>query len=130
MRKSLVLTVLSVSALLFANGCTFVSKATEFNGIPGAHGKDVEYYSATKVGMHFLFVFPLVGDVSVPSAIDEMTQQVKKDNGQSVRMVQTSSSTLWYVFMPLTFFVQPVVTSVSAEVEVDPAAADDAEAAE
>jgi hypothetical protein len=104
-------------------GCTFVSKATDFNGVPGSSGQPIEYYSATRVGLHFLFVFPLIGDISVEKTIVDLTAKVKEDGGKNVRIVQSSGSVLWYVFLPLSIFVHPVTASVSAEVEVGPEAA-------
>jgi hypothetical protein len=103
--------------LASATGCTFISKATEFNGLPGPNGRPVEYVSATTVGVNLLFIVPLVGDASVPNTIHELTAKAKDDGATKVRIVQSGTSYLWYVLLPFSIFIHPVVTSVSADAE-------------
>ncbi len=117
-RALLALTVLS--CLAASTGCTFVGKvpAADFHGVPGPQGKPIEYYSATRVGVHFLFIFPLPLDVSVTSTVRDMAEQIHADGGESIDITQSGSHVMWYLFPPFTFFVHPVVASAAAMVEV------------
>lgn len=116
----LVLVAVFVAVFLVAPGCTFVSKATDFNGVPGQEGRPVEFISATKVGLHFLYILPLLGDISTASTIDALTEQAKEDGLTNLRIVQTSTSVMWYVLIPVSFFIHPVITTVSADAELKP----------
>lgn len=109
--------VVSLLALCLAAGpgCTFISKSTEFNGVPSFDGRPVEYVSATTVGVNLLFILPLVGDASVTNTIQDLTERVKEDGAEGVRIVQSGTSYFWYVFLPFSIIIHPVTTSVTAE---------------
>lgn len=103
--------------LFTAAGCTFVSKAADYSGLPGQHGKPVEYYSATNVGVNLVFVLPILGEPTVPATLGALTAKVKEDGGTNVRVVQSGSTYLWYILLPFSIFIHPVVTSVTADAE-------------
>ena len=103
--------------LPWLTGCTFISKAGEYNGLPGQQGRPVAYYSATSVGVNLLFVIPLIGDTSTAATLRDLTKKIKEDGGSNVRVVQSSGTIFWYIFMPLTFIIHPAVGSVSADAE-------------
>lgn len=115
-RKSIML-LASLALLVWTAGCTFVSKATVYNGLPGQHGKPVEFYGATSVGVSLLFFLPVLGEPTVPATLGELTAKVKDDGGTNVRVISTGTSYLWYVFFPITIFIHPVITSVTADAE-------------
>jgi len=103
---------LSVLAL---GGCTFSSTATHWNGRVGNDGKPVYVMTHTNVGLNLLIIIPTLGRSSLPDEIDKLTDQTATENGDNVRMVESSSENYWYGFAPFTWVLTPVITTVSAE---------------
>ncbi len=58
-----------------------------------------------------------VGDTSTTATLRELTKKIKDDGGSNVRVVQSSGSIFWYLFIPLTIIIHPAVGSVSADAE-------------
>jgi len=102
---------------LTAPSCITHSHSTEFNGVPGVRGEPVEYQSTSSYALHFLFAFGLAGDASKQNTIDQFTKEASARGASRVRITQTSSSTYWYIFPPISFFVHPVVHTVEGTVE-------------
>ena len=109
--------LISLGLLSGATGCTFLSKCDDYNGLPGQHGKPVEFYSATSVGMNLVFLLPIVGDPTPTATLSDLTKKVKEDGGSNVRVISSGSNYLWYVLFPFTIIFTPVITSVSADAE-------------
>ena len=69
--------------LPLVDGCTFVSKSDEYNGLPGQRGRPVAYYSATNLGINLLFFIPIIGDTSTTAVLREVTKKVQEDGGRT-----------------------------------------------
>ncbi len=114
-KPSLALTSLLCLPLL--GSCTTHTHVTEFNGVDGLRGEPIEYQSTSTWALNFLFIFGIVGDSSLESTVDAFTKEASARSGKRVRITQTSSSTYWYIFPPLSFFFHPVQQTVEGEVE-------------
>lgn len=115
--KPLFATTLAALATFALPACVTHSHATEFNGVPGVRGEPVEYQTTSSYALHFLFAFGIAGDASKSNTIDEFTREASARGATRTRITQTSSSTYWYIFPPLSFFVHPVVQTVEGTVE-------------
>jgi len=100
---------------LALSGCTFSSTATHWNGRVGPDGKPVYVMTHTNVGMNLLVIIPALGRTSLPDQIDKLTDAVASENGDNIRMIESSSENYWYGFAPFTWVLTPVITTVSAE---------------
>jgi hypothetical protein len=49
--------------------------------------------------------------------VEEFTAEASERGATRVRLVETSTEVYWYLLLPFTFLVQPVVTTVAGEVE-------------
>ncbi len=103
--------------LAFLPACVSHSHITKFNGVNGIRGEPIEYQTTTSYAFHFAFIFGLLGDASKEGTIDEFTKEASARGATRMRVTQTSSSTYWYVFPPLSFFFHPVQRTVEGEVE-------------
>ncbi len=115
LKPSLALTLFAALPL-FAS-CTMHSHVTKFNGVNGLRGEPVEYHTTSKWAFHFLFAFSMLGDASKEATIDEFTKEASSRGGDRVRITQTSRTTYWYIFPPLSFLFHPVQTTVEGDVE-------------
>lgn len=104
---------------LAAAGCSFTSKATNFNGLNDFDGNAVEHVSTTNIALNGLFVWPLWGDASLEETVSCFTEAAKEDGALKVRLVQSDSSTYWWIFPPISFFIHPVVTNVAGDAITD-----------
>ncbi|MFT4538068.1 MAG: hypothetical protein ACI841_002076 [Planctomycetota bacterium] len=101
---------------LFAS-CSTHSHMTKFNGVNGLRGEPVEYQSTSTWALHFLFAFGVAGDASKGNTISEFTKEASARGGTRVRIAETSSSTYWWIFPPISFLLHPVQTTVNGDVE-------------
>lgn len=111
-RPRLAAAVLGALALC---GCTFSSTATRWHGRVGANGKMVYVKTHTNIGFNLLIIIPVLGRTSIPTEIDKLTDDIATENGDNVRMVESSTENLWYGFAPVTWVITPVITTVSGE---------------
>ena len=105
------------SMALALTGCTFTSTSDQWNGRIGPNGKPVYVKSQTEVGVNFLIFVPFLGATSLPEQIRNVTSEIAAENGNTVRMVESSVENYWYGFSPFTWIITPVVTTVAAEYE-------------
>ena len=103
--------------LLLLPSCVLHTHATDHSGIPGVRGEPVEYQVTTSYALHLLFVFGLLGDASTETTVTEFTAEASARGATRSDIQQVSSSTLWYIFPPISFFVHPVVTEVQGSIE-------------
>jgi len=116
MKRSTARIVLGSMALALT-GCTFTSTSDQWNGRIGPNGKPVYVKSQTEVGVNFLIFVPFLGATSLPEQIRNVTSEIATENGNTVRMVESSVENYWYGFSPFTWIITPVVTTVAAEYE-------------
>ena len=110
-------TLLVPFLLAFLPACVTHSHITKFNGVDGIRGEPIEYQTTTSSSFHFLFIFGLFGDASKDHTIDAFTKEASARGATRMRITQTSSSTYWYIFPPLSFIFHPVQQTVEGEVE-------------
>ncbi|MFW6255945.1 MAG: hypothetical protein ACOC54_03920 [Candidatus Sumerlaeota bacterium] len=106
---------LLVLALVFLAACSFTSTASDFNGLNGPEGQPVKHMSTTNVGINLLFSIPILGKATMPKTVEALTAKAKTEGASQVRIVQSGSTPLWYVFPPFSFVVHPVITNVAAD---------------
>lgn len=106
--------VLVILMLLFT-GCSMTSQAKNFNGLPSADGKAIAHLSTTNYAIHLLFSKPLAGDATLEKTVADFTEQAKIEGASKVRIVQSSSMSLWYLLGPITIVLTPVITNVAGE---------------
>jgi hypothetical protein len=63
---------------------------------------------------------PLLGATTLPKEIHLLTKEIKEENGNVVRMIQTSTDNYWYGWPPFTWVLTPVITTVTADYEPSP----------
>lgn len=100
---------------LAATACTFHSTATHWNGRHGLDGKPVFVTTTTIYGINLLVLLPFWGDTRVDNLVDEATAKIAASDSNTLRVVETESANYWYAIPPLTWFVAPVMGSVSIE---------------
>ena len=115
--STLSLSLIAALVLGLTSSCVTHSHAMEFNGVPGPRGYPVEFQKTTSYSLNLLFIIPLLGDSSREATVDEFTKEANERGAKRVYMESSSSSTYWYIFPPISFFIHPVATSVEGGVE-------------
>ena len=108
-------TIAMALVFTFLTGCSMTSTAKNFNSLPGADGQPVEYVSTTNVALHLLFSTPVVGNATLEQTVADFTKMAKDDGASKVRITQSDKTTLWWIFPPFSFIVQPVITNVAGD---------------
>src|SRR5262245_31553688 len=114
MRKQIGLWSLLV-AFTFTSGCTLTSTSKQWNNRVGENGKPVYIKSHSNIGMKLLIFIPVLGHTTMPKEINRVTKDIAAENGDVVRVIETSSENYWYGWPPFTWVLTPVITSVSAD---------------
>jgi len=122
--------VLALAAL--TSSCALHSTATHWNERVGPHGEPVYVKSTTKIGLNLFIGIKLLGATDSDGMVDEVTQEIARENGDRVRIIQSSTENYWYGFPPFTWILTPVISDVAAEYQPseERLAQDQAEAAE
>ena len=116
MRKIIGLSSLLV-AFTFTTGCTMTSTSKQWNGRVGYSGKPVYVKSHTNIGLNIGIFIPVLGATTLPKEINLLTKEVETENGNVVRMIQTTSENYWYGWPPFTWVLTPVIMTVTADYE-------------
>lgn len=96
-------------------GCSMTSKASTFNGVTDFDGDEVVHLNTTSVAVHLLFKDPLWGDATLDRVVSDLTGAAKAEGAGSVRIVQSDTTTLWWVLPPISFVVHPVIANAAAD---------------
>lgn len=102
---------------LGAGSCVTHSHITDFSGVDGIRGEPVEFQVTTSYSLHLVYLFGILGDASKEATVEAFAAEASARGATRVRLVETSTDIYWYLLLPLTWFVQPVVTTVAGEVE-------------
>ena len=113
MRKCLVTALASVCVV--ALGCSLTSKAGNFNGLTDMDGKQVTHYNTTNYAVHVLGVGPIWGNATLQQTMSDFTKQAKTGGASAVRVVQSDTTTLWWVLPPISFVIHPVIANVAGD---------------
>jgi hypothetical protein len=108
---------LALTLACLAPACVTHSHITNFSGVDGIRGEPIEFQITTSYSLHFLYVFGIVGDAGKESTVEEFTAEASERGATRVRLVVASTEVYWYLLLPFTVLVQPVVTTVAGEVE-------------
>jgi hypothetical protein len=100
---------------LGCQGCTIHTTATEWNGRVGPDGRPVYLKSVINLGVNLGIVLPVLGNTTMSEMVEAVTAGIAAENGDKVRIVESSSENYWFGFPPLTWILTPVITSVRAE---------------
>jgi hypothetical protein len=120
MRKQIGLLSLLVTFAL-TSGCTMTSTSKQWNGRVGPNGKPVYVKSHTNIGLNIGVFIPVLGATTMPKEINKLTKEIETEQGNVVRMIQTSGDNYWYGWPPFTWVLTPVITTVTADYEPSPA---------
>jgi len=108
--------------LLLAAGCTMHTTATRWNGRVGPDGEPVHVKSTTNIGFNLLVFIPLIGGTTIDRMIDTITADIAAEQGNRVRLIETTSENYWYGFPPFTWIITPVITTIAADYQPSPEA--------
>lgn len=106
--------------LAIAGSCTMHSAATHWNGRVGYNGRPLHVKSTTNIGVNLLVFIPLFGSTTIDTMVDSITASIAAEDGDKVRLIETSSENYWYGFPPFTWVLTPVITTVTADFEQTP----------
>lgn len=109
--------------LALLSGCMFHSQADEWHDRTGINGQPIRLLTTTMVGFRLFVLVPIFGDPSTANLVHAATERLQRVGGQRLRVVETESSNYWFALPPLSWFVSPVIGSVSIEYEPAMAAA-------
>jgi hypothetical protein len=111
-------TVMLATLLAFAlSGCAFHSTANDWSQLVGSNGEPVYIKSTSSVGLNLGILLRVFGATDIDGLVEEMTEKIAEEGGDRVRVIQSGSENYWYGFPPFTWFVTPVITTVTAEYE-------------
>jgi len=113
MRKTLFVMLAVIVAV--AAACTTTRKATNFNGLKTLEGKTATHINLTNYALNLLLFRPLLGDASLQKTVSDFTLEAKVEGASEVRIVQSRSSMLWYMMIPISLVVTPVITNVAGD---------------
>jgi hypothetical protein len=106
---------LPLFACVLCSGCTFYSKAKDWNKLSGLDRMPTTYITTTKIGLNLLVIVPFMGDMGIGGMVRDMTAEIQEEGGNEVRIVQGGSENYWYGWPPFTWIVTPVISTVAAE---------------
>jgi hypothetical protein len=97
------------------------STSKQWNGRVGPNGKAVYVKSHTNVGLNIGIFIPVLGATTLPKEIDKLTKELEIEQGNVVRLIQSSTDNYWYGYPPFSWVLTPVITTVTADYEPSPA---------
>ena len=109
--------VLVLLALLLSCSCTLHSTATDWSGLVGSNGYPIFVKSSTNIGINLGVVIPVLGHTTMISMVGEVAEEIADEHGNRVRVIESSVENYWYGVPPLTWFLTPVLTTVTMEYE-------------
>jgi len=117
MRKSAMIKVFAVVlASLHLVGCSSTKMATDFNGLSSPDGNPIAHLSTTNYAVHLMMgKEPVWGNASLEKTVSEFTATAKAHNASKVRIDQSATHSMWYLFFPFTLLVTPVISNVAGE---------------
>ena len=113
MKKSALVLTLGL-IIMIANGCAF-TKVADYNNLAPYGGKKAVQVHQTNIDLTLLFKNPLIGDASLQTTLDQAADAAKAAGATELRTFQAKSTTLWYVFPPVSFVVHPKITTIGAD---------------
>ena len=110
-------TALAIAAavLVLAAGCSSTSVAKDFNDLTTPGGKPVAHINTTNISLCLLMdeTRSLVGDASLNKTVSDCTREAKAKGASKVAIVQSHTAKYWYIALPISLIVTPVVSNVA-----------------
>lgn len=107
------ITILLLAFMISLTGCTFTESAGTGSSMTGAKA----HLNTTGVGLRFLFIQDLIGTPTIDGALNGLEAEAQKHSAKNVRIVQSSSSNLWWIFPPFSIFINPIITNIAADIK-------------
>jgi len=106
---------IAAAVLVLAAGCSSMSVATDFNDLTMPGGKPVAHINTTNISLCLLMdeTRSLVGDASLNKTVADCTQKAKAEGASKVTVVQSHTAKYWYIAIPISLIVTPVVSNVA-----------------
>ncbi len=113
--------VLKLLALLLAfgmalSGCSTTKVAKDWNGVSSPDGKPLAHVSTSNMAIHLLLgKNPAWGNASLEQTVSDFTAAAKAQGASKVRIVQSNSTSWWFIFFPFSLLVTPVTSNVAGD---------------
>jgi hypothetical protein len=102
--------------LIPLSACTLSSTASDFHGLRDDDNSIPTHINSTHYALQLFVVVPFIGDASLKTAVAEFTREAKELGATRVRIVQSDTTRLWWIFPPLSFIFTPSWTNVAGDV--------------
>jgi hypothetical protein len=102
--------------LIPLSACTLSSMASDFHGLRDDDNSIPTHINSTHYALQLFVVVPFIGDASLKTAVAEFTREAKELGATRVRIVQSDTTRLWWIFPPLSFIFTPSWTNVAGDV--------------
>lgn len=107
------LVVAAVAAWLPA--CSFTDVAPDTAGLTDFNNRSIVHVNQVEVALNLLFTTPLVGDATLEATVKRMSEEAKLKGAKNIRIVQSDSTLLWWVFPPFSFIITPAIGNSAAD---------------
>jgi hypothetical protein len=102
--------------LIPLSACTLSSTASDFHGLRDVDNSIPTHINSTHYALQLFVAVPFIGDASLKTAVAEFTREAKELGATRVRIVQSDTTRLWWIFPPLSFIFTPSWTNVAGDV--------------
>jgi hypothetical protein len=102
--------------LIPLSACTLSSTASDFHGLRDVDNSIPTHINSTHYALQLFVAVPFIGDASLKTAVSEFTREAKELGATRVRIVQSDTTRLWWIFPPLSFIFTPSWTNVAGDV--------------
>lgn len=98
------------------SSCSSTKRAADYNGLTTPSGQPVAHLSTSNIALHLLMgKSPLAGDATLEKTVADFTAAAKAEGATSVRIVQSNSTSWWFIFFPFSLLVTPVTSNVAGD---------------
>ena len=119
MKKKLMQLKLLALTLAFGvalSGCSTTKVAKDWNGVGSPDGTPLAHVSTSNVAMHLLMgQNPTWGNASLDKTVSDFTAAAKAQGASKVHIVQSNSTSWWFIFFPFSLLVTPVTSNVAGD---------------
>lgn len=99
------------------SGCSTTKTAREWNGVASTEGAPLAHLSTSNMAVHLLLgKNPAWGNASLDKTVSDFTAAARAQGATKVRIVQSNSTSWWFLFFPFSLLVTPVTSNVAGDV--------------
>ncbi len=107
---------LALALIISLSGCGSTKYARDLNGMSSPDGQVISHLSTSNIALHLLVgKEPLAGDASLAKTVADFTAAAQAEGATKVRIVQSNSTSWWFVFFPFSLLITPVTSNVAGE---------------